>query len=503
LRRKDRRNMEIRKILITLVVSCLLSALPVRQAGVSCFAEQIKYPNVAGTFYPADPAVLSGQIDAFLENAKPDTVTGKIFALISPHAGYDFSGQVAAYGYKLVKDKPYKTVIVLAPSHYYVFKGVSVYPQGKFHTPLGDLEVDSDFTQKVLNNDPEISFDQRAFAKEHALEVQLPFLQKVLKNSRIVPIILGQCSYQTCQKLAEVLKAAIAKRSDVLVVASTDMSHGYDFEQTPIIDNRTLSYVENMDAQGLYQGLEEERLQLCGGYGVVATLLLAKSLGHDKVKVLKYTNSAEVTGQKIKGNWTVGYSSIAIDQEKKEVNMLNKEERKKLLSLARKSIEIYLKDGKRLELTESDPLLFKEMGAFVTLREHAQLRGCIGSLVGSKPLYLTVGDMAIEAAVGDPRFSPLGLSELKSIEIEISVLSPMEKVDSADKIKLGLHGVLLKRGFNSGVFLPQVATETGWTKEEFLSNLCSHKAGLSPDAWKDKKTELYIFSAEVFSETDY
>jgi AmmeMemoRadiSam system protein A len=147
--------------------------------------------------------------------------------------------------------------------------------------------------------------------------------------------------------------------------------------------------------------------------------------------------------------------------------------------------------------------LLKEMGAFVTLHEHGQLRGCIGNLMGQEPLYLTVRDMAVEAAVGDPRFPAVELSEAKELEIEISVLSPMERIDSVDKIELGKHGVLVKRGFRSGVFLPQVATETGWSKEEFLSHLCAGKAGLSPDAWKDKATEIYIFSAEVFSEKSY
>ena len=155
-----------------------------------------------------------------------------------------------------------------------------------------------------------------------------------------------------------------------------------------------------------------------------------------------------------------------------------------------------------MEVTEQDPLLLKEMGAFVTLNERGQLRGCIGNIVGRGPLYMTVRDMAIAAATEDPRFAPVTLDELGAIEIEISVLSPIEKIDSPDKIQLGKHGVIVKKGFSSGVFLPQVATETGWSKEEFLSNLCAHKAGLAPDAWKDKSTELYIFSAEVFSEKE-
>ena len=468
----------------------------------SSFAQDIKYPNVAGTFYPDNPQELSQLIDNFLKSANPEPVEGNIFALISPHAGYDFSGSTAAWGYKLIKGRAYKTIVVIGPSHYYGFKGASIYPEGIFHTPLGDLEIDKEFTQKLLNKDSEIFFEPRAFEKEHSVEVQLPFLQKVLPDFKIIPIVMGDCSFSTCQKLASLIQQAIGQRQDVLVVASSDMYHGYDYQEADIIDNLTLSYLKNMDAGGLYNGLRQGKLQLCGGFPVVSTLILAKELGHNKLKILEHTNSALVTGKKIKGIWTVGYTSCAIDKEGEDA-MLNANQRKRLLEIARKSIEAYLKTGKRLELTESDPLLLKEMGSFVTLHKHGDLRGCIGNLIGDKPLYLMVRDMAVESAMNDPRFSPVQLTELENIEIEISVLSPLERINDPDKIKLGVHGVLVRRGFNSGVFLPQVATETGWSKEEFLSNLCAHKAGLSSSAWKDKSTEFYIFTAEVFSEKDY
>jgi len=465
-------------------------------------AQDIKQPNVAGAFYPDNPGELSQMLDTFLNLAQPEPVQGNIFALILPHAGYGYSGSIATWGYKLIQGKSYKTVVVIGPSHYYGFKGVSVYPDGVFLTPLGDLIVDSEFTQQLLNKDDEIFFEPLAFAKEHSVEVQLPFLQKTLSNFKIVPIVMGDCSLSTCQKLANLLKQAIGQRQDVLVVASTDMYHGYDYQEAQIIDNLTLSYLKNMDAGGLYNGLREGKLQLCGGFPAVSTLILAKDLGHNKLKVLNQTNSALVTGKKMKGTWTVGYASCVIDKEG-EVAMLNKNQRKRLLEIARKSIETYLATGKKLELTETDPLLLKKMGAFVTLHKNSQLRGCIGNLISEGPLSLTVRDMAVESAVGDPRFPPVASEELKDIEIEISALSPLERIDNPDKIQLGLHGVLIRRGFSSGVFLPQVATETGWSKEEFLANLCAHKAGLSPDAWKDKSTEIYIFTAEVFSETSY
>jgi AmmeMemoRadiSam system protein B/AmmeMemoRadiSam system protein A len=477
-------------------VFCLLT--------LTSFAEDVKLPNVAGSFYPDDPKELSRMIDGFLEQAKPEKIEGDIFALIVPHAGYGFSGPTAAYAFKLIQGKPYKTVIILAPSHRYSFAGASVYPKGAFRTPLGDLAIDADFTRKlsVHDKDKDIVFDNAAFKDEHSLEVELPFLQKALKDFKIVPIVLGDCTLKACENLAEALKRTIGERTDVLIVASTDMYHGYDYEQCDATDAQTLEVLKKMDAEALYYGLRDNKLQLCGGFGVVTTLILSQKMGHKTLEVLEHTNSAAATAKLQKGVWTVGYGAIVIDS-KGDGAMLDKTQRKKLLELARNSIETYLKTNKKLEVTEEDPLLLKEMGAFVTLREQGELRGCIGNLIGSQPLYLTIRDMAVEAAVDDPRFPPVNLGELENIEIEISALSPMQLVSSSDEIEMGKHGVMVRRGFRSGVFLPQVATETGWSKEEFLTQLCAHKAGLPADAWKDKSTELYVFTAEVFSENNY
>ncbi|MCX5686620.1 MAG: AmmeMemoRadiSam system protein A [Candidatus Omnitrophica bacterium] len=180
--------------------------------------------------------------------------------------------------------------------------------------------------------------------------------------------------------------------------------------------------------------------------------------------------------------------------------MLNDVQRKRLLQIARESITSYVKDGKRKNFTEKDPILNKPMGAFVTLHENGELRGCIGNMIGRGPLYQTIADMAIESATGDPRFPTLSPAEIDRIDIEISVLSPMKKVSSYEEVNIPGHGVMVRRGFNSGVYLPQVADETGWTRDEFLSSLCAHKAGLPADAWKDPATEIYIFTAEVFGE---
>lgn len=472
---------------------------------LNCFAASVKWPDFAGKFYPLPKEELSKMLDGFLDQAAPLPVSGNILMLISPHAGYGFSGAIAASGYKLIKNKDYKTVIILGTSHHKFFNGAALYGLGAFNTSLGQVKVDAEFTQSITGSDPEVFVDASAFSNEHSVEVQLPFLQKVLTDFKIVPLVAGDCSLETCRKIALLLKTAIGQRKDVLVVVSSDLYHGYDFEEADRVDSFTLELFKQLDDAGLYYALRDGKAQACGGFGAVIALSLAKELGSTEVAVLSHTNSALVTANPAKGTWTVGYASCAVLAQdalagKGENMLLTAQQKQRLLEIARNSIKLYLESGKKLPVTETDATLNQKMGAFVTLNQHKELRGCIGSLVGSQPLYLTVRDMAIEAAVGDPRFSALNLTELKDVEIEISVLSPLEKAASADGIELGKHGVLVRRGNQSGVFLPQVATETGWSKEEFLSNLCAHKAGLAADAWKDKDTQLYIFSAEVFSE---
>ncbi len=486
---------------------------------MKCGADEVKAPNVAGSFYPDDPAALARMVDGFLTDAAPQEPAGSIFGIIVPHAGYGYSGRVAAFAYKLIEKKPFRTVVIIGTSHHYPWSGVSVYPRGAFRTPFGNVPIDEPLALKLISPEDGITVMPQVFEKEHSVEVQIPFLQRALTDFSIVPVMMGQCSLATCKALGHRLKEALAGRTDCLVVVSTDMYHGYDYDEADAVDGLTLSALRAMDADALYRGLNESTVQLCGGVGVVAAITAARELGHEKLIVLAHTNSAEVTGTKTKGAWTVGYSSCVIDSPSPQpppageasseaakeggTAMLNAQQRKRLLQIARTSIETYLKTGEKLQVSEDDALLATVMGAFVTLHKGGELRGCIGSIVGNEPLYLTVRDMAVEAAVNDPRFRAVTLKELPGLEIEVSALSPLERVSSADAIRMGIHGVIVRRGVRSGVYLPQVATETGWGKEEFLSSLCEHKAGLPADAWKDPATELSVFSAEVFSEKEF
>jgi hypothetical protein len=361
-----------------------------------------------------------------------------------------------------------------------------------------------------------IIFYPEAFKDENSLEMQLLFIKKVLPDAKVVPIAFGASSFSHCEMVADALADLLKNRNDVLLVASTDMSHYHPEEEARTIDLASVELLKNFSARQIFDKSVMGEQIFCGYMPVATVLLTAKKTGAGRVDILQYSNSGNITGDT---KSVVGYVSAVIYKNsegnlsfeayrkektstaaKEEKMLLNDVQQKKLLKIARDTITTYLKTGKILAVKEDDPVLNKEMGAFVTLHEKGQLRGCIGNIIGRGPLYLTVRDMAIESATGDPRFSKVRPEEMKDIYIEISVLSELNKVKSADEIELGVHGVLIRKGFASGVFLPQVATETGWSKEEFLSCLCSQKAGLLPDAWKTGEVDMFVFTAEVFGE---
>jgi len=475
----------------------------------SCNSKELKTmktrkESVKGMFYPAQKKELSSMIEEFLKQVKPGEVKKDIVGAIVPHAGYIYSGPVAAYVYKAIQGKKFDTVILIGPSHHVGFKGCAVDINDYWNTPFGEVALDKDLIKKLVDG-KKVFFDESPHLKEHSLEVQIPFLQGVLKGDfKIVPIIMGQDSdswVYLSEKLKNILEEI--KNKKILIIASTDLSHYYPYDVAVKKDKKCVSYIEKMDLDGLIKGLNEEEVDMCGARAVLCILKLMKDIGA-KAVLLKYANSGDTAGDKSR---VVGYSGIVFVKEKEKKNeeteeKLTEEEKITLLKIARKTLEEYLSSGKISDFNVRSERLKKIQGAFVTLNENSSLRGCIGNIIGREPLWQTVRDMAIEAALHDPRFPSVKYNELKNIDIEISVLTPLKKVSSPDEIVLGKHGVIVKRGFKQGVYLPQVATETGWSKEEFLSSLCYSKAGLQPDAWKDKDTELYVFEAIVFDEKE-
>jgi AmmeMemoRadiSam system protein B/AmmeMemoRadiSam system protein A len=469
--------------------------------------KNVRKPAVAGAFYPADPEVLRKQVDGFLARAESQKVDGQIVALISPHAGYPYSGQIAGTAFKQVQGNTYDAVIVIAPSHSEYFDGVSVLDRGGYETPLGVLPVEEATARAIVQGDEIVKASLAGHRGEHSLEVQLPFLQAALVDPKIVPIVMADRSQDTCERLARALSEAV-RGKNVLIVASSDLYHGYSYEECVAADTRTLEVIEAYDPGKLCNGLAKETYQACGGGPIAVALLVARNLGADRAKVIARTNSNDVMGER--SGYCVGYAAVAIYKsttdsalrDEKTVGVeigLGDEDKKRLLEIARVTIEKKIRGEKVPEFQVASEILNEHRGAFVTIHKRGQLRGCIGYIEPIKPLYLTVQEMAESAALHDPRFSPVSVDELDDLEIEISALTPLERIENVDEIEIGLHGIYMKKGYSSGLLLPQVATDYGWDRMTFLEHTCM-KAGLPTDAWQEADTEIYIFSADIFSE---
>ncbi len=461
------------------IVLCLLLFF----APLGCQAET-KNPAVAGTFYPADKNSLQNSVEGFLTKAEKVSTDGKLLALISPHAGYLYSGQIAAYGYKQIQGSDIKKVILIGPSHHSGFKGVSVYTKGSFRTPLGDVKINERLAQDLLNESIDIKFYPEAFEKEHSLEVQLPFLQTVLKDFTIVPILIGSPSKQTFEHL--ISKLTEMRDEKTLLVASTDLSHYHDYSTAKEMDSKVIAAIEKLSASDTLDLLRIGKSELCGGFPVIIVMEAARRLGANLGVVFKYTNSGDVTGDKER---VVGYASIGLYK-----SPFTEEEKKELLDLARNAIAGYMTNRKAFEVEIKNPKFKTDGAVFVTIKEKGSLRGCIGHIQAVMPLYQSIIKNAVAACSSDPRFPPMKKEELNDMDVEISILSPFASLKDVKDIQVGKHGLYIMKGMQSGLLLPQVATEFGWNRDEFLEHLCM-KAGLPKDAWKE--ADLYTFTAEI------
>lgn len=450
----------------------------------------------AGSWYPGTANELKEMINAFLKNARA-RVHGEIYGLISPHAGYIYSGPVAAYAYKVVEGLEFDDVIVIGPSHRHGFIGASVDTTAGRMTPLGKVDFDEELARRIIKQNKSISYEPYAHSQEHSVEIQIPFLQMVLKKFKIIEIIMGSHDYGTCEMLSDAIVKA-AKGKKILVVASSDLSHYHPQKEAEKLDNLVIEAVASYDPEMLFRRLSQDSCEACGGAPIITTMLVAKRLGATNAKPVGYATSGNTSGDY---SAVVGYLA-AVFYKGKEVEVgvnlgFSKEEKAKLKEIAQTSVEAAVQ-RKEMPVIKNIPEKLKEpYGVFVTLNKHGNLRGCIGRIIGDQPLYISCQQMAKSAALEDPRFSPVTENELADLEIEISVLTPLERVTDFKKIIIGRDGLLIRKGYNSGLLLPQVAAEYGWTVEEFLKETC-HKAGLPSHAYKSKDTEIYKFSAEVF-----
>ncbi len=457
----------------------------------------IRKASVAGAFYPGDPGELRNMVRELLDRAPYREVKGEVKGLISPHAGYVYSGLVAAVGYKLLAGKDIRKVIILGPSHSSYFRGIAVYSHGMWETPLGSVPVDEELTAHLLSCQYPFFEGPQFHEDEHSIEVQIPFLQLVLDDFSIIPLLFGFGNSDDFVRAGEAI-GNLASRQDAVIIASSDLYHGYSYEEAVKTDSYTLELIENGDPTLFAKELSAERAQACGGWPIVALMAAMRKI-QAKPKVLFYANSGDITG--IKTGYVVGYGSVAFTSEPGKNDKLTLEEKAKLLEIARRSVEAAVRGMEPVIEVPDSPRLLEKRGVFVTLKKGGQLRGCIGYVLPIKPLYEATKDVAISAALRDPRFPPVTPEELPHLEYEISVLTVPRRIKNIDEIVPGKHGLIVKRGFFEGLLLPQVATEYGWDTITFLQHTCL-KAGMEPDCFNDPETEIYVFEAEVFGESE-
>lgn len=502
-----------RRLLLPVLLCCLACSLQARpDAG-----QGVREPIGPGQFYPADRAALTGALDAMLKDAVPARSETPI-AIVVPHAGYVFSGQVAADAYRQVSGRHYDTVVVLGTNHTDpTFSGIGIAGGTGFRTPLGVAAIDVDLASALLKEDPHAVVNNAVHAAEHSIEVQVPFIQHLFPAAKILPIVIGDPDPVACARFGRALAKVVAGRP-VLIVASSDLSHYPTADAARATDRKTLQSAASLQPAVFSRtvaavpgsGVPELVTGACGAGAILVAMNAAAALGATRGIVISYANSGEATLGDIQR--AVGYGAVmyvagaggsdttALEPVTASNEPLQPSDKKALLALARETIRRFLTTQTTPLARGLGPRVERVQGAFVTLKEHGDLRGCIGLIVGDRALARVVAAMAYEAAFRDPRFAPVQLSELPQLDIEISALTPPATVAGPDAIVVGRDGVILRKRGASAVFLPQVATEQGWKRDEMLDNLAL-KAGLPANAWRQGAT-FQTFRAEVFGEGD-
>jgi MEMO1 family protein len=472
-------------------------------------SRRVRLLAVAGLFYPGEKEALSKAVESMLASA-PEHYIPRLKALVCPHAGYEFSGQTAAIAYKLLAGRDVQTVVVMGPSHYALFQGACIPNADAYQTPLGLVLISA--KAKALVSVAPFVLEPRCMVQrpgwwrqapkpapeegqdtpetwEHSVEVQVPFLQKVLKNFQLVPVVIGESDpAQVAKALANIVD------DRTIVVASSDLSHYHTYETAKELDDRCIKAIHDVDIDAM------ARQEACGKQPILALLRLARQKGW-KAQVLDYRNSGDVTG---KNDGVVGYTAVAFYAPEPE--KLSASDRKFLLNVARKTLVSVTAGGSVPEVAEKDvpPKLAEKKACFVTLTKEATLRGCIGHLTAMEPLHKAVAENALNAALRDPRFLPVKPDELDKIRIEISVLTEPQPLvfrspdDLLSKLCPNEDGVLLHIGPYTATFLPQVWAQIP-DKVKFLEHL-SQKAGCEPSAWRGKDVTVDIYHVECFEE---
>lgn len=484
------RKTKINLLFLILIIPLCLSALSRPMA-------------VAGSFYPAGKSELSEKMTKLLGAAKKFSKED-VKAIIVPHAGYIFSADIAAQAYATL-NKKYKNVFILGSSHKVSFDGASIYSIGDYVTPLGEVRTNSEIVSSLLKHSKLFKFNPQAHFKEHTIEVQLPFLQKLYKDKlRIVPIILATSNIKTIKEISDILKPYF--NDDNLFVISSDLSHYPSGPNADKIDEHTTDAIISNNPLAFIRTLKDNEKSMiphlvtsaCGWSSILTLLNLTQNSDY-KYERLAYKNSGDsMYGYDDK---VVGYSAIRVYKKRNHALNLSEKEKQDLLNIAELTLYSTTFENKKPDIDESklSEKLKRPLGAFVTLYKNGILRGCIGTFDQREPLYKVIVDMTVNSAKHDNRFKPVKPNELNDIDIEISVLTPRKRIHSLDEIELGKHGIYIQKGHRSGTFLPHVATDMHWSVEQFVGYCAQEKANIGYDGYKYAK--IYTYETITFKMT--
>lgn len=441
--------------------------------------KKIRPAAVEGKFYPSSKDEISSQLALFSQNGKKDYSCFSR-AIIVPHAGYIYSGQLAYEGFQYL-DKNAKNVFIIAPPHYVPVKNTAISSFEKWETSLGQIEVNQEINEEMIEKFG-CEFEDDAFENEHSAEVQVPFIQKLLPHAKIVPILAGHNK----EKVKEIIKHYWKDPKNAFVISS-DLSHFYPSKEAKKIDGMTAEMIETKDMERFSPE------QACGSVGVFALTAFAKEEGFSLIRV-GLINSGDVVGDNSR---VVGYGSWFLYEGEKSA-FIKKYFSDFVIDVCKKSILARL--NKEITKFENYPAVFDESGAcFVTLEKNGDLRGCIGSIIAHRTLIEDLATNAQNSAFSDPRFAPLLKDEFEQLSIDVSLLSAPEKMDFEDEddllsqIKPFVDGIIIKDGGYQAVYLPSVWEQLP-EKAMFLNSL-KIKAGMTPKHFSET-FEAYRFTTE-------
>ncbi|MBF0416279.1 MAG: AmmeMemoRadiSam system protein B [Magnetococcales bacterium] len=477
----------------------------------------VRPPALAGSWYPKQADALSKQITDLLTQIPSTTAqqqTPPVRAVLIPHAGYSYSGRTAMTALKMLTGASFKRVVIIAPAHRVGFTGVALPEASHFRTPLGDIPLDTTaMTSLRETENPLIRTIPGAHDQEHSIEIELPLLQTILANGwQLLPLLVGQMDYPSYSKIAETLRPFLDEQT--LLVISGDFTHlGSHFDFQPFaldaniaenlqqLDMGAVDHIIARNPKGFLDYREKTGITACA-FGPVMVLL---NLITDQVepRLIQYHTSGSDNGD---FSHSVSYVSMTFHASKplaalqKDPPPLGNEEMKQLHALAVATIRKAVQHDETITPANVNDIkrhFQNKAGAFVTLKRSGTLRGCIGQLMPVAPLYQAVADNAVNAALHDNRFQPVTPDELNDMEVTISVLSPMRPIPSWEAFEVGKQGIVLSKNGRRAVFLPEVAGEQGWNREQTLTEL-SQKAGLPKDAWKSGAS-FEVFTSQVYS----